>query len=820
LGNFLDNLQRDRELKRLNSISEKIENLTKELSNISDSEILDRTLEFKNRIKAGEKVYDMLPEAFALVSEAIYRKFGFKPHRVQLMGAISIFEGRGIEMKTGEGKTITGIFPAYLNALTGEPVHIMTSNDYLASRDAETVSPVFNMLGLTVGSIDSRITPEKKTAYQADVVYGTTANFGFDFLRDNLVLRKEDKITRGLGFAIVDEADSLLLDQARTPLVLSNSEPVDPREQNLIREAAAFAKILTPEDVEIDERGNRAVLSEAGNKKAEKYFHLNYDGLFDKIYYINHAVTAKFAILKDDDYIVENNKIVLVDKTTGRKLPTHKLPEGLHQAVEAKENVPFSAESKVLGKITIQNFLRKYNRISGMSGTIKSCEEELKSIYGLDVVEIPTNKPVARKDSTLFFCHDWEKYEAIVADVLESYNKGQPVLIGTTSIEESEHIKELLDMYGVESNLLNAKNLDDEAKIVANAGRFRAVTIATDIAGRGTDIKLGGNADVLAEVVEQAGLNIPYEDIKREVKENREKVMALGGLKVIGSSLHNLVRVDGQLRGRAGRQGEVGESIFYTSLDDDLFKGKENIKEELMKEIMKYNAEKVRDPQKAEKIKENILKVIERLQEINESVDYASRKGMLTYDREPGNQYDEFYKLRNQVLETDDISVIISNGSNYLAERIVDYSISSQRDGVQNEELYKKFKAIYDKFDFSVEFEKLKESNKEEIIRKLSSKIYGSIDKNFLNSNGKTILLKTMDKAFINHLSDIESLKKRSSMELFGDSNPVRSFEEQAHLMYNEMIDNILPEVTMNLVENSPRQFNRFKVPTMPARNE
>ncbi|MBQ8425323.1 MAG: DEAD/DEAH box helicase [Clostridia bacterium] len=814
-----ENVYKDRELRRLNAISEKIEDLAKSLESISDEELLDKTFEFKRRIGMGEKVYDMLPEAFAVASEAIHRKCGFKPHRVQLMGAISIFEGTGVEMKTGEGKTITGILPAYLNALTGEPVHIMTSNDYLASRDAETVSPVFEFLGMKVGSINSSLSrDEKRNAYNSDVVYGTTANFGFDFLRDNLVLKSEDKFTRGLGFAIIDEADSLLLDQARTPLILSDSAEISMEESKLYILASKFAETLTLEDVDVDDDRKVAVLKDVGLDKAEKFFGADFNELFDKyLFYINNAVNAKFAIEKDVDYIVRGDKVVLVDRNTGRPLPTHRFSEGLHQAIEAKEGVKISPESKVLGKITIQNYLRKYNRISGMSGTIKTCEEELRGIYGLDVVQIPTNKPVMRKDDTNIYSFAWEKYDAIIKNVLETNKTGQPVLIGTVSIEESEMIKEMLDKIGIHSNILNAKNLSEEAKIVANAGRLGSVTIATDMAGRGTDIKLGGNADVLYEIVNRAGLKLTYEDIKRDTKENREKVIALGGLKVIGSSLHNLVRVDGQLRGRAGRQGEVGESVFYTSVDDDIFADKSpEYKAALRAEIMRSMGPN------GDRAKERILREIDKIQAINESVDFAARKSMITYDKEPSTQYDEFYKLRNEVLESNDISVIISNGADYLAERVIDCALNSSTDADYKNENYSRYKAVFERFDLGdVRFENLKSSKRKELIEKLSEKIYKSFPQGVVNGTAKTTILKTMDEAFIEHLSNIDMLKRDSGLGSFGESNPLLNFEERAHTMYNEMIDSILPEAVMELVEKTPRQFSfgKFNVPTNYRQN-
>lgn len=814
-----ENAYKDRELKRLNAIAEDIERLTTNYENISEQDFLARTNNLKNRLSAGKNINDLLPEAFALASAAIHRKCGFKPHRVQLMGAISIFEGSGVEMKTGEGKTITAILPAYLNALTGDPVHIMTSNDYLAKRDAETVQPVFNLLGLSVGSIDASLSrDDKRLVYQSDVVYGTTANFGFDFLRDNLVYRQEDKFTRGLGFAVIDEADSLLLDQARTPLILSESEQVSAKENELFQVAAKFAESLTIDDVEIDEEKKSAVLGASGVDKAEQFFGMDFNMLFDEhLYYINNAVTAKFALENDKDYIVANNRVVLIDQNTARPLPTHRFSEGLHQAVEAKEHLQINPESKVLGKITIQNFLRKYKKISGMSGTIKTSEEEMRAIYGLDVIQIPTNKPVARKDDTRFYFYGKEKYEAIVRDVLETHKKGQPILIGTISIEESEMLHEMLKQVGIDCAVLNAKNLDEEAKIVANAGRLGAVTIATDMAGRGTDIKLGGNASVLAELAERAGSDITLEEIKKETKMNRERVIAAGGLKVIGSSLHELVRVDDQLRGRAGRQGEIGESVFYTSLDDEFFDNKPEVKEVLRSDFVKYMVSK------NERVKEKILQKFEKIQEINESIDFGSRKNMLVFDQEPSKQYEEFYKLRNEILQTSDISQIILNGAECLAEQVIDSSINASRGNQVRDENYLKHKSIYNRFNFDgVKFEDMTIANREIFIKKLSSKIMGNLNGNMINGIGKTKLLKNMDEAFMDHLKNIEMLKKDLMFGSIGDNNPKLTFEEKAHTMYNEMIDSILPEVVSELLDNTPKQFNfgRFAAAARDIQNQ
>lgn len=761
-------------------------------------------------MQSGAKIDDLVPEAFALVSEAIHRNCGFKPHRVQLIGAYSLYQGRGVEMRTGEGKTITAIFPAFVRALTGEPVHVMTSNDYLAGRDAETVRPIFNTLGLTVGSINANMTSSsKKVAYNSDVVYGTTANFGFDLLRDNLVKNQEDKVMNGLGFAIIDEADSLLLDQAGTPLILSENDKLSSSEEELIKLAAKFAETLDESDVEVDDKMKVAVLEDSGVEKAEKFFNIDFADPSNKyLYYINKAVSAKFALERETDYIVYGGKIVLIDKNTARPLPTHRFSEGIHQAVEAKENVEIGAESKVLGQITIQNFLKKYKRISGMSGTIKTSEEELKDIYGLDVIQIPTNKPVMRKDDTKVYVHSFEKYEAILKDIIKTHKTGQPILIGTVSIEESEMIKKKLDEIGIDCNILNAKNLKEEANIIANAGRYGSVTIATDMAGRGTDIKLGGNAEVLHQMLTRAGRNYSLEDIKRDTKINRERVLNAGGLKVIGSSLHNLVRVDGQLRGRAGRQGEIGESVFYTSLDDGLFEGKDDLKENLSKEITKYYLSG------NDKIKERILQKIEKVQEINESIDYLSRKNMVTYDEENNREYDAFNQLREEVLNIDDISMIISKCIEDMSENVIDYGILASKNEEFKDENYHKFKSVYDRFTPSnASFDKIRRQDRDELVRKLSVKIKNSINSNMIKTNGKDILLKNMDKAFIEHLQSLDLIKRRMPIWARTEENQKRAYEMKAHEMFDCMIEEVKSSVVSELIEKTPKQFSfgKFK---------
>ena len=609
-----------KEVKRVMPIIEKINSLEEEMSKLSDSELREKTNYFKNQLKEGKTLDDILPETFAVVREASKRVLGMRHFDVQLIGGIILHQGRIAEMKTGEGKTLVATLPVYLNALEGKGVHVVTVNDYLAKRDSEWMGKLYKFLGLTVGLVIAGMEPkEKQKAYNADVTYGTNNEFGFDYLRDNMVIYKDQLVQRGLHYAIVDEIDSILIDEARTPLIISGRAN---ESSDLYRKADNFVKKLTPkiiveEDVKnfeqaednenydyiVDLKAKSASLTSKGIKKAEEAFGLeNFNDLENStlVHHVNQALRAHGIMKKDIDYIVKDGEVLIVDEFTGRIMYGRRYNNGLHQAIEAKEHVKIADESKTLATITFQNLFRMYDKLSGMTGTAMTEETEFEEIYNLDVIEIPTNKPMIRIDENdVIYKNEDAKYRAIVQSIKESHQKGQPVLVGTVSIEKSEKLSKLLKEEGIKHEVLNAKYHEKEAEIVAQAGKYGAVTIATNMAGRGTDIMLGGNSEYLAkeelrknkvapELIEEADtyyetdnkdiLNIrnefkklvnKYED---QIKEEKVKVIEAGGLKIIGTERHESRRIDNQLRGRSGRQGDIGESKFYIGLDDDLMK--------------------------------------------------------------------------------------------------------------------------------------------------------------------------------------------------------------------------------------------------------
>ena len=605
---FLDNLFNmadKKELKKFNKIVDSIDSLEPKFESMSDKELKDMTNVFKERLANGETLDDILPEAFAVVREASKRVLGMRHYRVQLIGGIVLHQGRIAEMKTGEGKTLVGTAPVYLNALTGKGVHVVTVNDYLAKRDKEQMGKVYEFLGMTVGVIVHGQDPQTRRAqYQCDITYGTNNEYGFDYLKDNMVIHKEQMVQRELNYAIVDEVDSILVDEARTPLIISG--PGD-KSTHLYSDANTFILTLKPDDYEIDEKQKSVALTESGIQKAEVYF--NVENITDiahmELYHhINQALKAHTNMKKDVDYVVKDGEIIIVDEFTGRLMFGRRYSEGLHQAIEAKEGLRIQRESKTLATVTFQNYFRMYNKLAGMTGTAKTEEEEFKAIYKMDVVQIPTNKPVQRQDlSDAVYKNVVGKFNAVVEDIIERHKNKQPILVGTVSIENSELISQLLKRRGVKHEVLNAKYHDKEAEIIAQAGRLGAVTIATNMAGRGTDIVLGGNptfltkkemkklgydesvinkVDASLEGIDREGneelfaAREKYEELykkyKEETKAEQEEVMKAGGLAIIGTERHESRRIDNQLRGRAGRQGDPGSSRFYISLEDDLMR--------------------------------------------------------------------------------------------------------------------------------------------------------------------------------------------------------------------------------------------------------
>ena len=633
----------EREVKKLQKLADKIEALDQTMQSLSDYELKAKTDEFKKRLKNGETLDDILPEAFAVCREAAWRVLGMKHYRVQLIGGMVLHQGRIAEMKTGEGKTLVATLPLYLNALTGEGVHLVTVNDYLATRDVEWMGKLYNFLGLSTGCIVHGLTSEqRREAYSADITYGTNNEFGFDYLRDNMVIYKEEKVQRKLNFAVVDEVDSILIDEARTPLIISGAGEKSTKFYNV---ADNFVKQLLAEaDYTIDEKANSVMLTDAGVEKAERAFGIDNYADADHLelqHYITQALKANYGMKIDKDYMVKDGQVIIVDEFTGRLMEGRRYSDGLHQAIEAKEGVKIERESKTLATITFQNYFRMYNKLSGMTGTALTEENEFREIYALDVIVVPTNRPIARVDkSDLIYKNTKGKYNAIIEEIIESNKKGQPVLVGTVSIEKSEYLSSLLKKRGVKHKVLNAKYHEQEAEIISHAGELGSVTIATNMAGRGTDIKLG------------------------------EGVKEVGGLKIIGTERHESRRIDNQLRGRSGRQGDSGESVFYISLEDDLMRifGSEKI-QGLMDKLGLEEDEAIDHKM--------VSKAIENAQKKVEGNNFDIRKNLIGYDDVMNMQREVIYKQRSEVLEGKDLREQI----NVMVSEIVSDAVKAHLDG-------------------------------------------------------------------------------------------------------------------------------------------
>ncbi len=724
----------EKEVKRVMPIVQKINSLEPEMEKLTDKELTNKTSYFKEELAKGKTLDDILPEAFAVVREASKRVLGMRHFDVQLIGGIILHQGRIAEMKTGEGKTLVATLPVYLNALTGKGVHVITVNEYLAKRDSEWMGKVYRFLGLSVGLIYGRMDyNEKQNAYRADITYGTNNEFGFDYLRDNMVIHKEDMVQRELNYAIVDEIDSILIDEARTPLIISGRAN---KSSDLYKLADRFvkklkAKIIIEEDVKdvdqaednekydyiVDLKAKSATLTQKGIEKAEKEFNLenlNDVNNTDIVHNINQALRANGIMKRDIDYIVKDGEVLIVDEFTGRIMYGRRYNDGLHQAIEAKENVKIADESKTLATITFQNYFRMYEKLSGMTGTAMTEEAEFKEIYNLDVVAIPTNKPLIRIDQTdIIYKNEAAKFNAVIQDIKASHEKGQPVLVGTVSIENSEKLSRLLNKEGIPHEVLNAKNHEKEAEIIAQAGKYGAVTIATNMAGRGTDIMLGGNSEYLAKqemrkqkyeesMIEQATAFNETDDkeilearstfknlvnkFDEQIKDEKEKVISAGGLKIIGTERHESRRIDNQLRGRSGRQGDPGETRFYLALDDNLLKifggdiitkifEKGNVPEDLPIEV------------------KLIAKTIESAQSKVEGRNFSIRKHILNYDDVMNIQRDIIYSQRRKVLDGDNIRDNIVEMIESACEMIIDtYREEIQENKVNRDALLNEIK--------------------------------------------------------------------------------------------------------------------------------
>lgn len=818
-----------REVKRIEATVDRIEALDEEMRALSDEDLRAKTSEFKNRVQSGgESLDDILPEAFAVCREASWRSLGMKHFRVQLIGGVVLHQGRIAEMKTGEGKTLVATLAAYLNALDGKGVHVVTVNDYLARRDAEWMGRLYNFLGLTVGCVIHEVEGEdRRAAYMADITYGTNNEFGFDYLRDNMVIYKEDLIQRPLHYAIVDEVDSILIDEARTPLIISG-RGVD--SSSMYRSANNFVKTLTEEeDYKIEEKDNQISLTDDGVKACEDYFsveNLSDPDNMELNHYIMQALRANYMMKNDVDYIVKDGEILIVDEFTGRLMYGRRFSNGLHQAIEAKEGVSVRSESKTLATITLQNYFRMYDKLSGMTGTAKTEEDEFREIYNMDVVVIPTNKPVVRTDrDDSVYAHKSGKYKAIVNRVAEVHEMGQPVLVGTISIEVSEYISDQLKKRGIRHNVLNAKNHEREAEIVAEAGRFGAVTIATNMAGRGTDIILGGNPDFAARremkreeyTPEQMSFAVGFgksddpdmneararyrelhDSISEERREEQRKVIELGGLCIVGTERHESRRIDNQLRGRSGRQGDPGETQFFISLEDDLmrlFGG----------ERMQRIVEKV-GLEEDEAIQAGMLsRQIESAQKKVEGKNFGIRKYVLQYDNVMNKQREIIYGQRRMVLDGEDVNGYIRDMLKELIDGIVDPVVIESKFPEEwdfdriNESLDQINKDFGSRLSYTDD--ELRELDEE----KLRQDIYAAFDRMYAAKEAeigsdhmreveRMILLRVVDNRWMDHIDAMDQLKNGIGLRALGQQDPAVAYAKEGFGMFDEMVADIREE--------------------------
>ncbi|BDR79917.1 protein translocase subunit SecA [Clostridium tetani] len=773
-----------RELKRVIPIVDKIDKLDQTMQKLTDEELKNKTNEFKERLSKGETLDDILVEAFAVVREAAWRVVKLKPYREQLIGGIILHQGRIAEMKTGEGKTLVATLPAYLNALKGEGVHIVTVNDYLAKRDKETMGAIYEFLGLTVGVILHDLEHnERQEAYNCDITYGTNSELGFDYLRDNMVVYKEERVQRKLNFSIVDEVDSILIDEARTPLIISGQGE---KSTEFYKVADYFTKsLIKEEDFTVDEKASAVMLTDKGIEKAEAYFKLeNYADPenMEIQHHVVQALKANYSMKKDTDYMVRDGEVLIVDEFTGRVMDGRRYSDGLHQAIEAKEGVNVERESKTLATITYQNFFRMYDKLSGMTGTAQTEEVEFREIYGLDVVVIPTHKPVLRIDnSDVVYKSEKGKYMAIVDEIVETHKKGQPVLVGTVSIEKSELISEMLKRKGVPHQVLNAKYHEKEAEIVSHAGEYGMVTIATNMAGRGTDIKL------------------------------EEEVIKAGGLKIIGTERHESRRIDNQLRGRSGRQGDPGASRFYVSLEDDLMRifGSDKLKG-IVEKLGLGDDEAIESKM--------VSNAIENAQKKVEGNNFDIRKTLIQYDDVINKQREIIYKQRSEVLEGADLKDQIQEMIRDVINSVVDSHISDIEEEFK-EELDKLIKFLEDIFlpkDY-IKVEHLENLSNDEIKEKLydiAKNIYTDKEEEFeseqMRDIERVILLRVVDTKWMDHIDNMDHLKQGIGLRAYKQQDPVQAYQFEGSQMFDEMIYNIKVDTVRYLfrvqIEKAPER--------------
>ena len=833
----------DHELKKIYPVADKIEALEEEYKALTDAQLQAKTAEFKERLQNGETTDDILPEAFAAVREAADRVLGMRPYRVQLIGGIVLHQGRIAEMKTGEGKTLVATLPAYLNALTGEGVHIVTVNDYLAKRDSEWMGKVHRFLGLTVGLIIHDMTKaERQAAYAADITYGTNNEMGFDYLRDNMALYASEQVQRGHHFAIVDEVDSILIDEARTPLIISgmgekSTQLYDMAEQfaarlkkYVVAETDDKAEEATDIDADyiVDEKAKTATLTARGVAKAEDFFSL--ENLSDPenstiAHHINQAIKAHGVMKRDVDYVLKDGEIIIVDEFTGRLMFGRRYSEGLHQAIEAKEHVSVQRESKTLATITFQNYFRLYQKLSGMTGTALTEEEEFSTIYKLDIVEIPTNRPVIRIDNEdAVYKTQNGKYRAVIRQIKECHEKGQPVLVGTVSIEKNELLGKLLTREGIKHNLLNAKNHEKEAEIVAQAGKFGAVTVATNMAGRGTDIMLGGNAEYMAKndlrkagmsdelIAEATGyaetddeeiLNArklfaeKLSEHKAEIAGEADRVRQAGGLFIIGTVRHGCRRIDNQLRGRAGRQGDPGETRFYISLEDDLMRLFGGDRVTNMMERLNIDEDTP--------IEQKILsRAIEQAQTTVESRNFQARKSVLEYDDVMNKQREIIYSQRKQVLDGLDVKNIIMNMMNTSISHLVAEHFAGEAhiDAVRCRELLRNVEGLYfPKFTVRFTDEELKEKTAEDItdaFTAAAAAYYAQKEQEFtspvMREVERVVLLRVVDEYWMDHIDAMADLRQGIRLRAYAQTDPVIAYDKASPEIYEQTLPAAQPE--------------------------
>ena len=852
----------ERELKRIYPVRDKVLALDEQFSKMSDQELKAMTPKLKERLSNGESLDDILPEAFATCREAAWRVLGMKHFPVQIVGGIVLHQGRIAEMKTGEGKTLVATLPVYLNALTGKGVHVVTVNDYLAKRDSEEMGKVYRWLGLTVGLVIHDIEPaDRQKAYNSDITYGTNNEFGFDYLRDNMQIYKENRVQRGHYFAVVDEVDSILIDEARTPLIISGRGD---KSTDLYKVADRFARTLKMYKVKelddkeehddvidadyiVDEKAKTATLTKAGVKKAEEFFGL--ENLMDMEnstiqHHINQAIKAHGTMQRDINYVVKDNEVMIVDEFTGRIMNGRRYSEGLHQAIEAKEGVEVKRESKTLATITYQNLFRMYEKLSGMTGTAMTEEQEFREIYGMDVIEIPTNKPVIRNDMPdVVYKTENGKFNAVVEQVKECHEKGQPVLVGTVSIETSERLSALLKRHGIKHQVLNAKYHEKEAEIVAQAGQYGAVTIATNMAGRGTDIMLGGNAEYLAKnqmrkegyyenlIVEATGFGDTDDEeiiearqrftelskkFKEELRPEAEKVKEAGGLFIVGTERHESRRIDNQLRGRSGRQGDPGCSRFYLSLEDDLMR--------------LFGGDRINSMMDSLKIDENtpienriLSNTIESAQRKIEGRNFGIRKNVLQFDDVMNKQREIIYAQRNKVLDGEDLKESILS----MMDETVDSAMAMYMpEGVEpdhwNMEGFRNyFIGLIAGSLLELEDDELKKVDRKELGEQIKEKVHQlyakreeELGENITRELERVVLLKQVDTKWMDHIDAMDELKKGISLRSYGQKDPVVEYRIEGFDMFDEMIAGIREE-TVKILLLAP-----FRKPNAPMPQE